>query len=431
MRNERRHKMKRYTAVLSIIGLFLSCTHLTSIESTPAYESIVTGKSDSEQDVKAVQEAVDKGGTILLKGTFDFGPKGRVDIKNDVAVWGESDSKGRPLTKIIGGFWTFHSPLPSTDLPLPGPGPKIKIKNIHFDGVTWSPLHFPYTSGAEITGNKITNVQPFKLPIKWKGGDFILVQTGIILGTRFAHKEKFLPGAVIGNLVVENNGIDLKCENPKITMGHGVFFPWTWGATIDVKGNTIRNVSRNSIESLDNYLDDEGRGSVTITGNDIITPAEGCPFPGATTYPSGIVVGWFFDRSGAADPTKNSKITIASNFVQANGELSTGISSMSDGTLILENRIELNGGPKTKGITQLGSNGFVARNKIDGSGKWAVSALQWKEFKGSGNTFAWNDIRGFKASNADFLCSGNQNTFIGAECKVVDKGKDNKILVMN
>jgi hypothetical protein len=104
---------------------------------------------------------------------------------------------------------------------------------------------------------------------------------------------------------------------------------------------------------------------------------------------------------------------------------------MSDGTLILENRIELNGGPKTKGITQLGSNGFVARNKIDGSGKWAVSALQWKEFKGSGNTFAWNDIRGFKASNADFLCSGNQNTFIGAECKVVDKGKDNKILVMN
>ena len=422
--------MKNYFAALSIIGLFLSCAQLTSIESTPSFDSTVIGKRDSEQDVKAVQEAVDKSGTVLLKGTFDFGPKGRVEIKNDVAIWGERDSKGRPLTKIIGGFWTFHASLPSTDLPLPGPGPKIKIKNIHFDGVTWSPMHFPFTSGAEISGNNITNVQPFKLPIKWKGGDFVLVQTGIVLGTRFAHKEKFLPGAVTGKLVVENNEIDLKCENPKITMGHGVFFPWTWGATIEVKGNTIKNVSRNSIESLDNYLDGEGRGSVTITGNDIITPAEGCPFPGATTYPSGIVVGWFFDRSGAADPTKNTKITIASNFIQANGELSTGISSMSDGTLILENRIELNGGPKTKGITQLGSNGFIARNKIDGSGEWAVSALQWQEFKGSGNTFAWNDIRGFKASNADFLCSGNQNTFVGPECKVVDKGEDNKILVM-
>lgn len=86
------------------------------------------------------------------------------------------------------------------------------------------------------------------LRIKWKDGDFILVQTGIILGTRFAHKEKFLPGAVTGKLVVENNEIDLNCENPKIT--------------------------------------------------------------------------------------------IASNFIQANGELSTGISSMSDGTLFW--KIELN-----------------------------------------------------------------------------------------
>jgi len=145
--------MKRYITVLSIIGLFLSCAHLTSIESTPSYDSIVTGQSDSERDVKAVQEAVDKGGTVLLKGTFDFGPKGRATIKKDVAVWGESDSNDRPLTKIIGGFWAFHSPLPSTDLPLPGPGPKIRIKNIHFDGVTWSPMHFPYTSGAEISGN--------------------------------------------------------------------------------------------------------------------------------------------------------------------------------------------------------------------------------------------------------------------------------------
>jgi hypothetical protein len=122
--------MKRYIVVLSIIGLFLSCTHLTSTESPPSFDSIVTGQNDSAQDFQAVQEAVDKGGAVLPKGTFDFGPKGKVTIKNDVAVWGESDGSGRPLTKINGGFWVFHSPLPSTDLPLPGPGPKIKMKNI-------------------------------------------------------------------------------------------------------------------------------------------------------------------------------------------------------------------------------------------------------------------------------------------------------------
>jgi len=78
--------MKRYFAVLSIIGLFLSCTHLTSTESPPAFDSIVIGRSDSTQDVQAVQEAIEKGGTVLLKGAFDFGSKGKVTIKNDVAV---------------------------------------------------------------------------------------------------------------------------------------------------------------------------------------------------------------------------------------------------------------------------------------------------------------------------------------------------------
>ena len=421
--------MKRYFAVLSIIGLFLSCIHMTSTDQPYTFDSIVTGSNDSKLDLKAVQEAVDKGGTVLLKGTFDFGPKGKVNIKNDIAIWGERDNNGKPKTKILGGFWTFHSLLPTTELPLPGPGPKIKIKNIHFDGVTWSPMHFPFTSGAEITGNKITNVQPFKLPIKWKGGNFVLVQTGIILGTRFAHKEKFLPGAVTGNLMVKNNEIDLKCENPKITMGHGIFFPWTWGATIAVSGNTLKNVSRNSIESLDNYLDGNGRGRVTITKNNIVTPSDGCPFPSPITYPSGIVAGWFFDRSGATDPTKFSKITITKNNIQANGALSSGIISLSDETLIQENYIELTGGPKAKGITQFGSQGSISKNKIYGTGAWAIGTITWKSFKGSGNTLERNDLSEFKASSADFYCTGDKNTFIGPECKVVDKGIDNKILV--
>ncbi|MDB4442700.1 hypothetical protein N9219_04705, partial [bacterium] len=106
-----------------------------------AYDSVVTGNNNPELDVKAVQEAVDKGGSVLLKGRFNFGQKGRVNIKNDIDVIGESDSQGQPLTKITGGFWTFHSPLPSTEIPLPGPGPKVKIQNIHFDGATWSPMH--------------------------------------------------------------------------------------------------------------------------------------------------------------------------------------------------------------------------------------------------------------------------------------------------
>jgi hypothetical protein len=34
----------------------------------------------------------------------------------------------------------------------------------------------------------------------------------------------------------------------------------------------------------------------------------------------------------------------------------------------------------------------------------------------------------FKASSADIYCTGDKNTFIGPECKAIDKGEGNKIL---
>ncbi|MGD9197679.1 MAG: hypothetical protein PVH97_05295, partial [Desulfobacterales bacterium] len=400
--------MKNTKVKIVLMSVSLLLTGFIAAGTLYAYDSVITGQNNPELDVKAVQEAVDKGGSVLLKGAFNFGQKGRVNIKNDVEVIGESGGEGRLLTKITGGFWTFHSPLPSTELPLPGPGPKMKIKNIHFDGATWTPMHFPYTSGAEISGNKITNVQPFQVPVKWPGGDKLLITAGAVFGTRFAHREKILPGAATGNLIVNDNNIDLRCKNPEKTLGQGVFFLWTWGATIEIEHNRIRNVSRNSIETLDNYLDEEGKGSVLIAENNIVTPPKGIPWPSPST-PSGIVVGWFFDPSGASDPSKNSKITVIRNYVQANGETARGIASVADGTAILGNRIEVKGGSKSSGITQYGSNAFIARNKIDGTGAFALRALTYKELKGSGNTFAWNDVREFKASTADFLCVGNKN----------------------
>jgi hypothetical protein len=420
-------KMKNIKMKFVVLSISVLLTFLIAAGTLYAYDSVVTGKNNAENDIKAVQEAVDKGGTVLLKGVFNFGQKGRVNIKNDIEISGESDSKGNPLTKIMGGFWTFHSPLPSTEPPLPGPGPKMKIRNIHFDGAVWTPMHFPHTSGAEISGNKITNVHPFPIPLKWPGGEKLLVSAGALLGTRFAHKEKILPGAVTGNLIVNDNNIDLRCKNPKMTMGQGVFFLWTWGATIEIKGNRIRNVSRNSVESLDNYLDEEGRGSVLVAENNIVTPAVGVPFPSPVT-PNGIVVGWFLDMTGGSDPSRNSKITVIRNFVQTNGETSGGIISLGDGTAILGNRVEVKGGSKSSGITQIGSNGFIARNKIDGSGAFALRAVPWKDMKTNGNTFAWNDVSEFKASAADFLCVGNKNTLVGTSCKVDDKGKGNMML---
>jgi hypothetical protein len=102
-----------------------------------------------------------------------------------------------------------------------------------------------------------------------------------------------------------------------------------------------------------------------------------------------------------------------------------------DGIAILGNRVEVKGGSKSSGILQIGSNGFIARNKIDGSGAFAMRAVPYKDVKTNGNTFAWNDVREFKPSAADFQCIGNKNIFVGAKCNVVDKGKWNNMLTMH
>ncbi|MCI0504217.1 right-handed parallel beta-helix repeat-containing protein [Candidatus Micrarchaeota archaeon] len=101
----------------------------------PAYDRIVIGTGIPSVDVQAVQAAVDLGGTVLLKGTFDFGTdrgsqiivpgrpaqpavpggdyqdrKGESTVfiyNRDVKILGESDADGNPLTVIKNGAPTF------------------------------------------------------------------------------------------------------------------------------------------------------------------------------------------------------------------------------------------------------------------------------------------------------------------------------------
>ena len=122
-------------------------------------------------------------------------------------------------------------------------------------------------------------------------------------------------------------------------------------------------MSRNSIECLDNYIDEKGRGRVIITKNKIITPTEGSPIPSPSNYPNGVVVGWYHSMSGSADPSRNSKILIMDNDIEVSGERACAIMSLADETLIIENRIHMKGGAESKAILQLGSNGFIAKTK--------------------------------------------------------------------
>ena len=88
--------MKNAKLKSAVRSISVLVTFLVAAGTLYAYDSVVTGNNNPELDVKAIQDAVDKGGTVLLKGTFNFGQKGEVIIKNDIEISGENDDKGSP-----------------------------------------------------------------------------------------------------------------------------------------------------------------------------------------------------------------------------------------------------------------------------------------------------------------------------------------------
>ena len=418
--------MKKST-IYSIL-IFVICLQTTVIHARK-FGLVVNGMGDPKADVKAVQEAVDRGGSILLKGSFDFGEKGKIEITKDISIYGEKDAKGTPATKIIGGLWSFHSPLP-TQLPPTGPGPKITIHNIHFEGALWASISLPYCGGADIRNNKITNVKPIDNKMPYFGKDGIHRQQGIIfypLYTLPKEYGKYQPGLISGNIIVADNFIDLSNEAPEKTVAQGILVVGATGATIQILRNRVLNSSRNSIEVIDNYPGPNGEGVALIQGNEIITAEKGLSLPSPST-PNGIVAGWFINLSGASDPVLRYKIIVTGNQIETKGDTSLGIIVISNGATIASNTIHLNGGEKAKGILHFNSHATITNNRINGSGMAGVMLTPWKAFKGNRNTIIDNDYSGFNAVVANMLLKGSDNIVIGECGKVIDSGNNNLML---
>ena len=408
-----------------IISLFMVIA-IFSFSSAEA-QVIIVGQNNPTVDIQGVQRAVDQGGTINLKGAFDFGDKGRVNITKDVMIVGETDNRGNPVTKIKGGFWAFHSPLPAK-LPPEVPGPKITIQGIHFDGALWAPIHLAYSSGATIRGNKITNVRPIlsEEPIFGKPG--LNRQQGIACSPVYVQPlatRKYQPGAFTGLLTIADNEIDMINEDPTKTMAQGVFVLWTTGITAQISRNIVNNCSRNSIELIDNYLGKDGSGMVVIEDNKIVTAPTGLPVPTPFT-PMGILGGWFLDMTGAVDPMRNIKYTIINNAIRVRGQASVGICPFADGAVVASNGVLAEGGAFVFAIAN--SNGYVAHNKIEGVGRHAMSIRPFGPLKASNNVFVGNDLSQFKASVVDVALDkgANNNILLGSSGTVLDLGTGNQ-----
>jgi hypothetical protein len=409
----------------AILLIFLIAGLLALVVPSIGAQQTIIGQDNPAVDAQAVQAAASRGGEVFLKGIFDFGEKGSVTINKDLKIVGEKDSQGVAITKIKGGFRTFLSPLPAK-LPPQAPGPKIAIQNIHFDGTLAFPIYIAYCSGATIAGNRITNVKPIAATPK------LNVSAGIMVGTNWiqpAATRKYQPGAVTGVITIVENDLDMANDTPAKTLGQGIFVHWATGIYLQISGNTVRNCSRNSIEAMDNYLGDDGSGSVVIGDNKVTTPVVGIPFPSPLT-PNGILVGWFFDGTGAeaSNPKQNMKHIIAGNTVRARGETSMGMWIASNEVIVHNNQI-ITEKKSATGIRVNAAQCRILKNKFKGTGSEAIVIAPIKSLTGSNNRCEDNDVSAFKASVAEvsLLKDSKNNIVVGSGGRAKDLGIENQI----
>jgi hypothetical protein len=387
----------------------------------------VTGTGNPSQDVANVQAAVDQGGLIILRGTFNFGPDGRVRITRDTRIQGEADGAGDPLTRIIGGFWTFYSPLPVKGAPPAGKGPLVVVRSIRFEGAKGTPLHFPHVGGLDVRGCTVSRVTPQELPIKWAGGDTLRFQAGVVVGNRLDSPAKPLKNAATGAIRIEDNRFNMATDAPEKTAGYGIMADWTWGADMVIKGNLIHKVSRNGIEALDNALDAKGQGAIVIENNKIITADSGIEYP-HKYGPNGIVAGWYFDTSGGADFVRNNRITLTGNRIEARGDGSSGLLLYANDMVATCNDIVMGGGSEARGIIQTGSRGFFANNRVRGQARYALYCYPFEALTATANTFAWTELNDFTGATSQALLGGTANVIIGAPPLLIDRGKGNRVV---
>jgi hypothetical protein len=243
------------------------------------------------------------------------------------------------------------------------------------------------------------------------------MQQGIICNPGYGQTwetRKYIPDAFTGNLIIEDNDIDLTNEVPTKTMSQGVLVIWTTGINAYIQRNTVINCARNSIEAIDNYLGKDGSGMIIIKDNKIVNSVEGIPVPTPAT-PNGMVVGWFLDISGGLDPQRNIKYVVVNNAIRTRGKTSVGIAAFTDGVVVVNNAI-FSEGTEALGLGVRSSDGYIAFNKIEGAGsRPGIHVGTWKPLKGSKNVFIDNDLSKFKGLTADVLFDKDacNNFYIG------------------
>ncbi len=179
--------------------------------SAAAQSVVVTGTGDPNQDVPAVQAAVDQGGRVVLMGHFSFdrpptAPAGSifnrmVTVSKNVVISGSLDQSG-DMAIIESGEWPFL---------VDAAGARVTIQGLHFVSPTGGAIWIYAVSGLAITNCRIESIVP-SAAFGTEGGQANPVSSAIFIGADPHPPSATTPGKpenFSGTLAILNNDIDV------------------------------------------------------------------------------------------------------------------------------------------------------------------------------------------------------------------------------
>jgi len=420
------------------VGAALGIVLAVALEGIGGAQVVVYPTGVAAQDVANVQGAVNLGGTVILKAVnvggaptaFDFGDVERqnnefVEITNDVRIQGEN--LGSPVSYslpngemiesdrsvVYGGgrafSWWSGTPKGSFNIAV--------RKNFVIEGLRFDSSHLTAVSVSACDGNSnpcrfsdnvVTDVVAEELVLGLEGAFGCVVSE---LWGLFG-----VPCAVAGDIIIENNEIDVFGNDPSedpgavdYSGGAGIFYILS-GARFHIRNNIIRSPGNAGV-----WVGGIASSIAWIEGNEIcqrrygfsawldgVDTGELLGCGGGEVHISGNRIedagGYSISVSGASNST------IAHNLIERSVVRGIYLGDVTDSVVennTIDSVIAPAGAPWWNGAFAIdyGGNNVVQRNTISGEGRSAVHL--WRT---SNNVIAENDCSGFspKLYSADY-----------------------------
>jgi len=387
-----------------------------ALAASVAAQTVLVGTGDPNVDVPAVQDAVNRGGNVILKGHFSFDRPpmkptlfssymATILVSNPVVISGTSDEQGE-MTSIATGTVPFY---------VEAPGAGVEILGLRFIHPKAEAIAVSAVSGLVIASCKIEGVEPVN-----GLSDGIGIYTTSSPPNPATNPGK--PENISGTVLIADNEIDVPGTSLDNTLGIVIFSVGVPGAEVNahVSGNTITNSTERAI----NLYQIGGRAAIernVITTSTIMGPAHVA----------------FGRGTDVIHVTGTGSYLVAGNSVHSRWAAATGIRVQGQNVVwpiidavVVDNDVHMEAPEGTvfdensAGIDVRGNaqGNVVANNRVRGRARVALSVISTPAVTAN-DQFLLNRVDHFEALLADVLVGdGVMNTSIVGAGTVEDHG---------